>query len=74
MYLDKKTSNKRSKVMLEFDQLPLVHVYSCLLSSHILIRYSRLANLVVFLGGPVPPLYVSFPGVGAWVRGCVGAW
>ena len=27
-----------------------------------------------FLGGPVPPLYVSFPGVGAWVRGCVGAW
>ena len=28
----------------------------------------------MFLGGPVPPLYVSFPGVGAWVRGYVGAW
>ena len=24
-----------------------------------------------FLGGPVPPLYVSFPGVGPWFRGCV---
>ena len=29
---------------------------------------------ILFLGGPVPPLYMSFPGVGTWVRGYVGAW
>ena len=33
-----------------------------------------MSEISAFLGGPVPPLYVSFPGVGAWVRGYVGAW
>ena len=34
----------------------------------------QLIDILFFLGGPVPPLYVSFPGVGPWVRGYVGTW